>query len=112
MNSLQIYGRLGQKPELRNTASGLDVTAFRLAYRRTKDQSDWFTVIAFGQLAKRICANASKGARINVSGRLQSRQYEKDGQKREAVEIIADSVDFLDPPPMVEISEEKGELPF
>lgn len=100
MNQVALIGRLAGDPELKHTPKGVAVTQFRLAVdRRSKDKAtDFFTVIAWRTLAETVANHLQKGRLIAVSGRLQHREWERDGQQRSAVEVVAESVDFLDYP--------------
>jgi len=97
-------GNLTRDPELRQTPSGQNVTNFSLALNRSyKDQSgewqevtDYIDIVCWGPLAERVAQYLSKGRRCLVQGRLQSRSWEQDGQKRNKVEVLANDVTFLD----------------
>lgn len=101
---MTMIGRLTRDPELRETTSGKHVTSFGIAVNRIfKSQDgvdvDFFNVTAWGKTAE-FCANyLSKGRLVAVDGRLQSRKYQaQDGQNRESIEIIAETVQGLDRP--------------
>jgi single-strand DNA-binding protein len=89
---------------LRQTPTGQNVTSFSLALNRSyKDQSgewqeatDYIDIVCWGPLAERVAQYLSKGRRCLVQGRLQSRSWEQDGQKRSKVEVLANDVTFLD----------------
>jgi len=97
-------GNLTRDPELRQTPTGQNVCSFSLALNRSyKDQSgewqeatDYIDIVAWGPLAERVSQYLSKGRRCLVQGRLQSRSWEQDGQKRNKVEVLANDVTFLD----------------
>lgn len=97
-------GNLTRDPELRNTPNGQSVCSFSLALNRSyKDQSgewkevtDYVDIVAWGPLGERVAQYMSKGRRALVQGRLQSRSWEQDGQKRSKVEVLANDVTFLD----------------
>jgi len=97
-------GNLTRDPETRQTPSGQSVTSFSLALNRAyKDQSgnwqeatDFIDVVAWGPLGERVAQYVTKGRRVLVQGRLQSRAWEQDGQKRSKVEVLANDVTFLD----------------
>jgi single-strand DNA-binding protein len=97
-------GNLTRDPELRQTPTGQNVTSFSLALNRAyKDQSgewqeatDYIDIVCWGPLAERVAQYMSKGRRCLVQGRLQSRSWEQDGQKRSKVEVLAVDVTFLD----------------
>jgi single-strand DNA-binding protein len=104
VNQVILMGNLTRDPEVRQTPSGQTVVSFSLALNRAyKDQSgdwveatDYIDVVAWGPLAERVGQYLSKGRRALVQGRLQSRSWEQDGQKRSKVEVLANDVTFLD----------------
>lgn len=98
MNIIAISGRLTRDPELRYTKSNKAVTAFTIAVDRpgVKDKTDFIDCVAWEKKAEFLCRHFKKGQRIEVSGVLTTRQYEKDGQKRKATEIRCDQVFFGD----------------
>lgn len=104
LNQVTLMGNLTRDPELRQTPTGQNVTSFSLALNRSyKDQSgewqeatDYIDIVAWGPLAERVAQYLSKGRRCLVQGRLQSRSWEQDGQKRSKVEVLANDVTFLD----------------
>ena len=94
-------GRLTADPELRTTASGLSVTSFSVAVDRRfqrqgeEKQTDFINVVAWRQTAEFVSRYFHKGSMIAVQGSIQTRNYEdKNGNKRTAVEIVADNVSF------------------
>jgi single-strand DNA-binding protein len=104
MNSVHLIGNLTRDPELRSLPSGTAVCKMRLAVNtRRKDGEQWvdkanyFDVTAFAGRAENAAQYLSKGSRVGVTGRLESREWESDGQKRYGVEIISDQLDFLTP---------------
>ena len=104
LNQVTLMGNLTRDPELRQTPSGQNVTSFSLALNRSyKDASgewqeatDYIDIVCWGPLAERVSQYLSKGRRCLVQGRLQSRSWEQDGQKRSKVEVLANDVTFLD----------------
>ncbi|HEV2403197.1 MAG TPA: single-stranded DNA-binding protein [Candidatus Saccharimonadales bacterium] len=104
VNQVILMGNLTRDPELRQTPSGQNVCSFSLALNRAyKDQSgDWQEVtdyvdcVAWATLAERVSQYLKKGRRVLVQGRLQSRSWEQEGQKRSKVEVLANDVTFLD----------------
>lgn len=103
MNKVFLIGRLGADPELRSTAQGKPVANFNIAVDRkfknadgTKE-TDWFTIVAWNQLADLCSKYLAKGRQVAVDGRIQTRSYEnKEGQTVRVFEIVADNVQFLD----------------
>lgn len=104
LNQVTLMGNLTRDPELRQTPTGQNVTSFSLALNRSyKDSSgewqeatDYIDVVCWGPLAERVAQYLSKGRRCLVQGRLQSRSWEQEGQKRSKVEVLANDVTFLD----------------
>lgn len=104
LNQVTLMGNLTRDPELRQTPTGQNVTSFSLALNRSyKDASgewqeatDFVDIVCWGPLAERVAQYLSKGRRCLVQGRVQSRNWEQDGQKRSKVEVLANDVTFLD----------------
>jgi len=104
LNQVFLMGNLTRDPELRQTPSGQSVCSFSLALNRSyKDQSgewqeatDYIDIVAWGPLGERVSQYLSKGRRCLVQGRMQSRSWEQEGQKRSKVEVLANDVTFLD----------------
>lgn len=115
LNRVVLIGRLTKQPELRITPSSVSVTTFTLAVDRRPNQAgqreaDFIDVVVFGKLAETVCKYMDKGRLVAVEGRLQTRSFEtKDGQKRKAVEVIADNIQFLTPRPKKEDSSDSSE---
>ena len=108
LNKVMIIGNIGTDPEMRYTPNGNPVTSFRMATSRTYTSADgerhqdteWFTIVAWNQLAEQCNQYLAKGRRAYVEGRLRSRSWEgQDGQTRFRNEIIANRVLFLDRAP-------------
>src|SRR3954470_19995679 len=105
LNKVQMTGRLGADPEMRYTPQGHAVTTFRAASNRSwrtaegeaHEDTEWFRVVAWNKLAE-ICNQwLSKGSRVYVEGRMQTRQWQdQDGQTRSQTEIIAIDIIILD----------------
>jgi len=104
LNQVTLMGNLTRDPELRQTPNGQNVCSFSLALNRSyKDGSgewqevtDYIDIVSWGPLAERVAQYLTKGRRCLVQGRLQSRSWEQDGQKRSKVEVLANDVTFLD----------------
>ena len=100
MNKGFTIGRFAADPELKTTGSGIAVTSFTIAvdrpYSKGEKQTDWLDVVAWRSTAEHICKHFRKGDGIIVEGTIQTRNWEdKNGQKRKAVEIVAENVEFL-----------------
>jgi single-strand DNA-binding protein len=104
INRVVLVGNLTRDPELRTTPGGTSVCKLRLAVNsRTKgadgqwaDKPNYFDVTVWGNQAESCAQYLSKGRPVGVDGRLDWREWDaQDGTKRQAVEIIAESVQFL-----------------
>lgn len=99
-------GNLTRDPELRTTPNGQSVCSFSLALNRSykgsdgnwQEATDYIDIVAWGPLGERVAQYLTKGRPALVSGRLQSRSWEQDGQKRSKVEVVAQDVTFLGGP--------------
>ncbi|NTV62279.1 MAG: single-stranded DNA-binding protein [Oscillochloris sp.] len=106
LNKVMIIGRLGADPELRYTSSGSPVTTFRVATSRqwrdgageTREETEWFSIVAWNKLAEICNQYLTKGARVYIEGRLQTRSWEdqQTGQTRYRTEVIANDMIILD----------------
>jgi single-strand DNA-binding protein len=105
-NQVVLMGNLTRDPELRQTPNGQNVCSFSLALNRSykgadgnwQEATDFIDVVAWGPLGERVAQYLSKGRPCLVNGRLQSSSWEKDGQKRSKVEVVAQDVTFLGGP--------------
>jgi len=106
LNKVQIIGHLGKEPEMRYTPSGKPVTTFTVAVSRTWNSADgekhneteWFNVVAWGNLAEICKQYLMKGQQVYIEGRLQTRQWDdrdKEGVKHTRVEIVASEMMML-----------------
>lgn len=103
INRVILTGNLTADPELRQTSSGTSVCQLRIACNTRqksgdewKDKPNYFNVIVWGGQGESAAKYLAKGRPVAIDGRLEWREWEKDGAKRQAIEIIADSVQFLD----------------
>ena len=101
LNTAILMGRLTKDPELRTTQNGTSVTSFTVAVDREyvrqgeERQTDFINVVAWRQTAEFVSRYFQKGSMIAVQGSIQTRNYEdRNGNKRTAVEVIADKVSF------------------
>ena len=100
-----IEGHLGADPEMRYTANGSAVTNMRVAASErftTKDgekqeRTEWFSVVCWNKLAEIVGQHLVKGREVLVEGKLQTRSWDQDGQKRYKTEVVASSVVFIGP---------------
>ncbi len=105
-NQVVLMGNLTRDPELRQTPNGQNVCSFSLALNRSykgadgqwQEATDYIDIVAWGPLGERVAQYLSKGRPCLVNGRLQSRSWEQDGQKRSKVEVVAQDVTFLGGP--------------
>ena len=104
LNKVQVIGHLGKDPEMRYTPSGKPVTTFSVAVSRSWNSADgerhseteWFNVVAWGNLAEICKQYLVKGQQVYVEGRLQTRRWDdKEGQKHTSVEIVANEMMML-----------------
>lgn len=115
-NKIILIGRLTRDPELRYTPNGTPVAHFTLAVDRRRPskegerETDFIDIVAWQKLAE-ICQQfLGKGRLVAVEGRLQIRNYEtQDGQKRKAVEVIANEMQILDKPKNTDESAPRSE---
>jgi single-strand DNA-binding protein len=104
VNQVFLMGNLTRDPELRQTPNGQNVCGFGLALNRAyrtqsgdwQEVTDFVDIVTWGPLAERVSQYLAKGRRVLVQGRLQSRNWEQDGQKRSKIEVVANDVTFLD----------------
>ncbi|NJM06554.1 single-stranded DNA-binding protein [Candidatus Gracilibacteria bacterium] len=106
LNRVMIIGRLGVDPELRYTPSGSPVATFRVASSRqwkdahgeTREETEWFSVVAWNKLAEICQQYLAKGSRVYVEGRLQTRSWDdqQSGQTRSRTEIVISDMIILD----------------
>ena len=103
MNKVFLTGNLTRDPELTETASGISVCRFSIAVNRRKDGeqvADFYNVTAWRGLGETIARYARKGNKLAVIGNIELRKYEdRDGIERQAIDIIAQNVEFLTPKP-------------
>ena len=104
INQVAITGNLTRDPDMRQTASGMAVMTFCVAVndrRRNSETGEWedyanFVDCAmFGSHAQGLHPHLCKGLKVGVQGKLRWSQWEKDGQKRSKLQVVADTVDFL-----------------
>jgi len=104
LNKVMIIGHLGKDPEMRYTPSGRPVTTFTVAVSRSWSSADgerhseteWFNVVAWGNLAEICKQYLTKGQQVYIEGRLQTRRWDdKEGQKHTSVEVVANEMMIL-----------------
>lgn len=104
LNKVMIIGRLGRDPEMRYTPSGKPVTTFSIATSRSwntsegerRTETEWFNVVAWGNLAEICKQYLNKGHLVYVEGRLQTRHWDDpEGNKHTSTEIVANEMIML-----------------
>ena len=103
MNKVYLIGNLTRDPEMRSTSTGIPVCNFSIAVNRRfknaqtgQQETDFFNIVAWRQLAELCSRYLAKGRKVAVFGSIQTRSYEaQDGSKRTAFDIVADEVEFL-----------------
>jgi single-strand DNA-binding protein len=105
LNKIRLIGNLGKDPELNVTSDGTPYTKFSLAVNRSyktnsgekKEETEWFNIVTWRQLAELCEKYLHKGSKVYVEGRLTQRKYtDKDSVQRTSVEVQANDVQFLD----------------
>ncbi len=104
LNKVMIIGYLGRDPEMRYTPSGRPVTSFSVATSRTwtsaegerREETEWFNVVAWGNLAEICKSHLSKNQQVYIEGRLQTRGWEDEtGKKHFRTELVANEMILL-----------------
>jgi single-strand DNA-binding protein len=100
VNTVAVSGNLVADPELKTLPSGTTVAELRMATNRSRktddgyvDEASFFSISAFGKFAELIGRKLRKADSVTVTGRLEEQRWEKDGQKRSKVVIIANEID-------------------
>lgn len=98
MNQVQLLGRLTKDPELKYTTAGKAFLRISIAVpqERDKTQANFINCVAWNKPAEIIAEHFKKGNRINLVGKLTSRQYEEAGIKKWVTEVMIDSFDFIE----------------
>lgn len=102
LNQCNFIGRLGQDPECRYTPDGNAVANIRIAVgwkSRNAEGTEWVRVVFFGRIAEIAAEYLKKGSKIFITGRMRTREWEKDGEKRYTTEIVASEMQMLDGKP-------------
>src|SRR4030095_1182197 len=109
LNKAQLIGNLGRDAELKYTSTGLAVATFSMATTEVwrdkdangkptgpqKEKTEWHRCVVWGSMAENLAQYLVKGKQVYVEGRLQTRQWEKDGQKHYSTVIRADRIQLL-----------------
>ena len=100
MNVVTLIGNLASEVELKPVGDEKQVASFLLAVDRPgQEGADFIRVAAWNKQAELCARYLAKGRRIAVDGRIRTRSWEEDGKRRTAVEVVANHVQFLSPPP-------------
>ena len=102
LNKAFIYGNLTRDPEVRSLPSGVQVTSFSIATNRVwkdkegnkQENAEYHNIVVFGRQAETSAQYLKKGSSVLIEGRIQTRSWEADGQKKYRTEIVADRVQF------------------
>ncbi|MBP9669102.1 MAG: single-stranded DNA-binding protein [Candidatus Pacebacteria bacterium] len=102
INKAIVYGNLTRDPELKSLPSGMQVATFSLATNRVfkdrdgkkQEQAEFHNIVVFGRQAETVSQYLKKGNTAFVEGRMQTRSWEQEGQKKYRTEIVADRVQF------------------
>lgn len=104
LNKVMIIGNVGREPELRFTSTGKPVTSFSVAVSRRwvdsknerREETEWFNIVAWGNLAEICSQYVNRGRQVYVEGRLQTRSWDDDqGQRQYRTDVIASEVTIL-----------------
>jgi len=104
LNKVMVIGNVGRDPEMRYIPSGKPVTSFSVATSRSwtnsegerREETEWFNVVAWGNLAEICKQHLHKGQQVYVEGRLQTRSWEDhEGKKRFRTELVANEMILL-----------------
>lgn len=104
LNKLMLIGNVGKDPEIRLSKNGDAMATFTLAtsYGYKTDAGDrdqtteWHRIVMWRKLAEQAEKFVKKGRKLYVEGRVQTRSYEQNGEKRYVTEVVADRMEFLD----------------
>ena len=98
MNKAILIGNVGKEPEIRKTQSGISVANFSLATSKKvkgEEKTEWHRIVAWDKLAEIIEKYVHKGDKVMIEGEIETRDYEKDGQKVYTTEIRAGNMEML-----------------
>jgi single-strand DNA-binding protein len=106
MNKIMLIGNLGRDPEMSYTPNGVAITKFSLAVRRVsksqsgerQEETDWFNIVAFRNIAETCNNYLRKGNKVYVEGRLTQRKYtDRNNVERTAIDVIINDMEMLTP---------------
>lgn len=102
MNRVMLIGRLTAKPELRYTPTNTPYSRFTIAVNRTfsnqngQREADFIGIVVWRKQAENVCNYLDKGALVSVEGRIQTGSFEKEGNRQYTMDVVGDSVQFLE----------------
>lgn len=121
LNKVMLIGNLTRDPEMRYTPNGTGVCSFGLATNRSwqsgeggerREETEFHRIVAWNKLAELCSQLLTKGRKVYIEGRLQTRSWESpEGEKRQATEIVAEDMVLLDSRREGQTSGEKDEMP-
>ena len=102
INKVILFGNLTRDPEVKSLPSGMQVATFGMATNRVfkdrtgakQEQADFHNIVVFGRQAETVAQYLKKGGSAFIEGRIQTRSWEKDGEKKSRTEIVAERVQF------------------
>ena len=102
LNKAFIFGNLTRDPEVRSLPSGVQVTSFSIATNRVwkdkegvkQENAEFHNIVVFGRQAETSAQYLKKGSSVLIEGRIQTRSWESEGQKKYRTEIVADRAQF------------------
>jgi single-strand DNA-binding protein len=106
MNKIILIGNLGRDPEMNYTPNGVAVAKFSLAVSHTsksatgerQQETEWFNIVAWRQLAETCSTYLKKGHKVYIEGRLTTRKYtDKNNVERTFIEVVANDLEMLTP---------------
>ncbi|GHO93384.1 hypothetical protein KSF_034320 [Reticulibacter mediterranei] len=106
MNKIMLIGNLGRDPEMSYTPNGVAITKFSLAVRRVgktptgerQEDTDWFNIVAFRNIAETCNNYLRKGNKVYVEGRLTQRKYtDRNNVERTAIDVVINDMEMLTP---------------
>jgi single-strand DNA-binding protein len=118
LNKVMVIGNVGRDPEMRYIPSGKPVTSFSVASSRSwmnsegerREETEWFNVVAWGNLAEICKQHLRKGQQVYIEGRLQTRSWkDQDGRKRVRTELVVNEMIVLGKREISELVESAGE---
>ena len=100
MNKVILVGGLGKDPEMKYTSSGKAVCNFSIAtdeFYNGEKKTEWHRIVAWGKTAELCGQYLSKGSKVGIDGKLTTRSWEQNGEKKYMTEVVAFNVEFLSP---------------